>query len=83
MKSISPEEYRRLCNATIDLLKANKNIDKLNKIIQKKDAMIQALKTKLNAREENIHLSPVSELQSFQKPLKKFKLLLTIYIGTK
>lgn len=71
MKSISLEEYRILYEATINLFKANKTIDKMNIIIQKKEAMIQTLKTKLDARKENSHLSPVSELKSFQKPFQR------------
>lgn len=58
MKAISMEEYRKLCNCSIELCKANKTIDKLNATIQKKDAMIEKLTEK--CKTEHDHLSSVS-----------------------
>lgn len=54
--SISINEYKRLCQASIDLIRANRTIDKLNDKLRKKDNDIQKLK------EEKLHssLSPVS-----------------------
>lgn len=64
MKSVSMEEYRKLCQATIDLIKANQTINKLNILIQKKNAIIDDLKIQLETRTESTHLSPVSALIS-------------------
>lgn len=45
--SISMEVYKKLCQASVDLLKANKTIDKLNGVIRKKDAEIEKLKEEI------------------------------------
>lgn len=61
MKSISMEEYRKLCQGTIDLIKANQTISKLNLSIQKKNAIIENLEIQLKTRAEGaIHLSTVT-----------------------
>lgn len=54
--SIPINEYKRLCQASIDLIRANRTIDKLNEKLRKKHDEIQKLK------EEKLHpsLSPVS-----------------------
>lgn len=62
MKTISNEEYRKLCQGTIDLIKANKTINKLNILIQKKDAMIDNLEMQLKKRTEGSHLLTVGVL---------------------
>lgn len=56
--SIPREEYRRLCQATIDLLKANKTIGRLNLQLAKKDAIIAKLQD--TKEKSSSHLSPVS-----------------------
>lgn len=60
-RTISVNEYRRLLQISIELAKANKTIDKLNILLEKKDNMIANLKKKLMERTSNPHLSSVSE----------------------
>lgn len=73
MKSISLEEYSRLCQASIELMKANQTINKLNITIQKKNDIIETLNAKLAKRTENPHLSPVSKLGFIEKYLLMWK----------
>lgn len=61
MRAIPIEEYRRLVQASVELCKADKTIDKLNIVLQKKDKIIENLKAKLVTHTEAPHLSPVSE----------------------
>lgn len=61
MRKIPIEEYRRLVQASVELCKANKTIDKLNMLLQKKDKIIEILKAKLVTHTEAPHLSAVSE----------------------
>lgn len=56
MKLVPIGEYRKLCNMSIELIKANKKIDQLIAQIQKKDDIIEKLKTKPTAY---AHLTPV------------------------
>lgn len=67
MKLISLEEYSRLCQVSIELMKANQTINKLNITIQKKNDIIETLKAKLAKRTENPHLSPVSKVGFIEK----------------
>lgn len=54
--SIPMEVYKRLCQDSIDLIRAKRTVDKLTDMLQKKEAKINELKVqKLKA-----HLSPVS-----------------------
>lgn len=46
MKYVPIEQYRKLCNESVELIKAKKKIEQLNIKIQSKDAMIEKLKTK-------------------------------------
>lgn len=62
IKSIPMEEYSRLCQASIELIIANRTINKLNIKIQKKNDIIETLKANLLQRAEKPHLSPVSKL---------------------
>lgn len=55
---ISMEEYKKLCNSSVELYKAKKTIEKLTASNQKKDALIE----KLSERHKFKHLSPVSKL---------------------
>lgn len=73
MKSISLEEYSRLCQASIELIKANRTINKLNITIQKKNDIIENLNAKLAKRTEYPHLSPVSELGFIEKYILMLK----------
>lgn len=56
MKHISTEEYKRLVDKSIELLKAQNEIKKLSKIIQKKNSLIE----KLTEKRKRTELSPVS-----------------------
>lgn len=51
------EVYKRLVTASVDVLKANEFIQKLNNTIKKKDAEIEHLK---QASSNMDHLTPVS-----------------------
>lgn len=62
MKSICIQEYCRLVQSGIDLIKANETIRRLNMLIQQKNTTIISLKDQLSMKTENPHLSPVSEL---------------------
>lgn len=54
--SISMELYKKLVQTSMDLIKANRTIEKLNELIRMKDAVIE----KLKVGEQNAHLTPVS-----------------------
>lgn len=54
--SIAMEIYKKLCQDSIDLIKANRTINKLNDMLRKKDAVIE----KLKEERLNPSLSPVS-----------------------
>lgn len=56
MKHISAEEYRKLVDKSIELLKAEREIKKLSKIVQKKNHLID----KLTEKRKRTELSPVS-----------------------
>lgn len=53
--SIPKELYRKLCQESVDLIKANRTIDKLKEIIKNRDTTIEKLKTK----KLYTHLTPV------------------------
>lgn len=48
--SISTLVYQKLCQASVDLIRANKTVDKLNEAIRKKDFMIEKLKAEMLKR---------------------------------
>lgn len=55
-------QYRKLCNDSIELIQANKQIEKLNAMIKKKEEKIEMLNEKLKQKKENSKLSPVSRI---------------------
>lgn len=57
--SISMEIYRRLIQNSVDLVKANETIKKLNRKISKRDTELQKMKAEKSNSE--IHLSAVSK----------------------
>lgn len=60
MVSIPMEQYKRLCNASIDLIKANATIRKRDILIEKANREIERLKQKLHMATTREHLSFVS-----------------------
>lgn len=62
MISITSETYRNLLNTTVELHKAEKNIQKLESLLQKKEDKIKHLMTQLDMAKPrfNMDFSPVS-----------------------
>lgn len=65
MKTIPMEEYKRLVDISIDLIKAKQVIVKLTKANKRKDALITKLRTEIEHTGTE-HLTEVSVLGKFQ-----------------
>lgn len=59
------DEYKKLCDDSVELYRAKKTIDKLSASIEKKDRIIEKMEKEVKFED----LSPVS-LQNFQLILK-------------